>query len=267
MTNNQQPLTDEQIQRFAPSVFAGQPYNEVSDKYSFVSSSEIVNGMRSAGFMPMSAQQSGTRIEGKRNFTKHMIRFRSNTPLVNVGDMALETVIINSHDGTSSYTGHCGLIRFACMNGLIVSDAMINSFKVRHVGNIVESILEANSQMVKDAPKAIEVVQTWKQIILSRDEQIVFAESAHILRFEQDSVPAAQFTPESLLTAHRYADQADDLWSVFNRVQENTIRGGKVRSNHRSRKIRAVNGIDESTKLNKALWSLAEKMADLKSNS
>ena len=265
MNNNQQPLTDNQIQAIAPSVYAGQPYDEMSSKYAFVSTSEIVNGMRDAGFMPMSVQQSNARIEGKRPFTKHMIRFRSNTPLVNVGDMALETVIINSHDGSSAYTGHCGLIRFACMNGLIVSDAMINSFKVRHIGNIVQSILEANAQMVKDAPKAIEVVQTWKQIVLTRDEQVIFAESAHTLRFEEGSTLAQTFNPEALLTPHRYNDTGSDLWSVFNRVQENTVRGGKVTVGYRKRKIRSVNGIDESTKLNKALWSLAEKMAALKS--
>lgn len=266
MNNRQQPLTDEQIQQSAPSVFAGQPYQDRSSKYSFVSTLDVVNGMRDNGFMPMSAQQSRTTIAGKENFTKHMIRFRSQHELVNVGDLALETVIINSHDGTSSYTGHCGLIRFACMNGLIVSDALVNSFKVRHVGNIVDSILEANAEMVKMAPKAIEVVQSWKQILLNRDEQIVFAESAHILRFEEGSVLAQTFSPESLLTPRRYQDNGNDLWSVFNRLQENIIRGGKVQVNYRTKKIRAVTGIDESTKLNKALWSLGERMAELKQN-
>jgi hypothetical protein len=268
MYRDQQPMTDAQLQVAAPSVFAGQAYDEMSGKYAFVSTSEIVNGMRDAGFMPMSAQQSNTRIIGKRNFTKHMIRFRSNTPLVNVSDMALETVVINSHDGSSAYTGHCGLIRFACMNGLIVSDAMVNSFKVRHVGHIVESILAANAEMLESAPRAIEVVQTWKQLILTRDAQIVFAEFAHMLRFEEGSTLAQTFSPESLLTPRRYSDNGDDLWSVFNRVQENVVRGGKVRTGgFRTRKIRGVNGIDESTKLNKALWSLAEKMASLVKNS
>jgi hypothetical protein len=264
VNNNQKPLTDEQIQMVAPSVFAGQPYSDRSDRYTFVSTIEVVNGMRDAGFLPMSVQQSNTRVSGKENFTKHMIRFRSQTPLVNVGDMALETVIINSHDGTSSYTGHCGLIRFACMNGLIVSDALINSFKVRHVGNIVEDILKANAEMLAFAPKAIEVVHTWKHIMLTLAEQVALAEAAHTLRFEEGSTLAQTFNPEALLTPHRYADNGSDLWSVFNRVQENAVRGGKVRVGFKSRKIRSVSGIDESTKLNKALWTLAEKMAELK---
>jgi hypothetical protein len=150
------------------------------------------------------------------------------------------------------------------MNGLIVSDALIDSFKVRHTGSIVESILKANDEMVHRAPLALEVVRTWKQIILSRAEQTILAESAHSLRFESDSPLAAMFTAETLLTTRRYADNGDDLWSVFNRVQENVIRGGRVRTGYRTRKIRGVNGIDESTKLNKALWSLASKMAELK---
>lgn len=267
MNNKQQPLTDEQIQAVAPSVFAGQPYQDRSVKYTFVSTIEVVHGMREAGFMPMSAQQARTTIEGKRPFTKHMLRFRSEHELLSVGDLTLETLIVNSHDGTSSYIGHCGLIRFACMNGLVVSDALIASFRVRHVGNIVDSILKANEEMLKDAPKALQVVSSWKQITLTADEQLVFAESAHMLRFEEGSPLAQTFQPASLLTPHRYGDTGSDLWSVFNRVQENVIRGGRVpvAGSFRPKKIRSVTGIDESTKLNKALWSLAEKLAELKS--
>lgn len=259
-------MTDEQIQRSAPSAFAGQPYGDRSEKYSFVSTAEVINGMRDAGYFPMQAQQSRSRVSGKAFFTKHMIRFRSMQQLVNVGDRAIETVIINSHDGTSSYTGMCGIIEFACMNGLIVSDGLVNSFKVRHVGNIVEQILKANAEMIASAPKVLEVVQTWKSIILTREEQVIFATAAHSLKFEDGSKLAETFAPSTLLTPHRYNDNKDDLWSVFNRVQENTIRGGKVRTSvWKSRKIRGINGIDESTKLNKALWTLGQKMADLKS--
>jgi hypothetical protein len=267
---NQKPMTDEEIQRVAPSVFAGQPYQDRSDKYSFVSTADIITAMRGEGFFPMSVQVSRCKLDDKRNFAKHMVRFRQlDFNLTNVGDLALETCIVNSHDGTSSYIGHCGLIRFACLNGLIVSDALIASFRVRHVGNIVQSILEANADMVHRAPQALEVVKLWKTIMLTPEEQNVFAESAHILRFEEGSNAAQLFTPESLLTVRRYADNGGDLWSTFNRVQENVVRGGKVRvpGSYRPKTIRSVTGIDESTKLNKALWTLAEKMAELKGDS
>ena len=73
------------------------------------------------------------------------------------------------------------------------------------------------------------------------------------------------------LTARRAADTGADLWSTFNRVQENTIRGGLQAwgrdGNNRPRRItsREVTGIDQDVKLNRALWMLGERMAALKS--
>jgi len=57
-----------------------------------------------------------------------------------------------------------------------------------------------------------------------------------------------------------------DLWTTFNTVQENLIRGGlrgrTAKGNRTS--TRAVKGVSENVRLNKALWTLAEKMAQLK---
>src|SRR5258708_19386488 len=67
-----------------------------------------------------------------------------------------------------------------------------------------------------------------------------------------------------LLNPRRYGDGAKDLWTSLNCVQENIIRGGqRDRSRRRpdgSRmpKSRAIKGIDEDMKLNKALWEMAE---------
>ena len=67
-----------------------------------------------------------------------------------------------------------------------------------------------------------------------------------------------------LLNPRRYGDGAKDLFITLNCVQENIIRGGqRDRSRRRpdgSRmpKNRAVKGLDEDMKLNKALWEMAE---------
>jgi hypothetical protein len=72
------------------------------------------------------------------------------------------------------------------------------------------------------------------------------------------------------LKERRYDDKGHDLWSVYNVVQENIIKGGvqgqKLGSNGRIRrqKTRAVKAIDRDVKLNKALWLLTEKMAECK---
>ncbi|MGO4484326.1 DUF932 domain-containing protein [Rhizobium sp. 2TAF27] len=68
----------------------------------------------------------------------------------------------------------------------------------------------------------------------------------------------------------RHDDRANDLWTVWNVVQENAIKGGlrgvgrDDLGRPRRVKSRAVNGIDLDIKLNKALWLLGERMAALK---
>src|SRR5215468_8800558 len=70
------PLTNDQLMRFAPSVFATKPWQEMSARYSFIPTISIIEKMRNEGFVPFHAQQAVTRIEGKGEFTKHMVRFR-----------------------------------------------------------------------------------------------------------------------------------------------------------------------------------------------
>ena len=268
---NRHALSNEEIQRFAPSAFAGQPYHQMSERYAFVPTSEVIDGMRSAGFMPVMASQSSSRIAGKENFTKHMLRFRSvNSQLTNVGDSDLETVLINSHDGTSRYVLMLGVFRLVCSNGLIVSEPLVAGVKVRHVGDIIRSVIDGSLELIDQAPKIQQTINTWKTITLNPYEQNAFANSAHILRFpDQESTLAQAIKPESLLKARRYDDNGNDLWSTFNRVQENAINGGMrgiVRDGYRMsrRTARSVTGIDQNVNLNKALWRLAEEIATLK---
>jgi hypothetical protein len=265
------PLSNDEIQQLAPSAFAGQPYRAMSDRYAFVPTSAVIDGMRSAGFLPVMASQSTSKLADKRNFTKHMIRFRSqNTQLTKVGDSDLETVLINSHDGTSRYVLMLGVFRLVCSNGLIVSEGLVQSIKIRHVGSIIDEVINGSLNLIDHAPKIGQQINQWRTITLQPSEQLALAESAHMLRYpDQESTAALAIKPETLLKARRYDDNGSDLWSTFNRVQENTVRGGVkgiVREGFRiqRRTVREVKGIDQNVNLNKALWTLAEKMAELK---
>jgi hypothetical protein len=95
---------DEIAQR-APSALATRPYDAMSAKYTYVPTLGVIEAMIKAGFQPFSASQSRTRIAGKGDFTKHMIRFRHQdvSQALAVGDVIPEVVLINSHDGTSAY--------------------------------------------------------------------------------------------------------------------------------------------------------------------
>ncbi|HZS43372.1 MAG TPA: DUF932 domain-containing protein [Candidatus Paceibacterota bacterium] len=256
---NYTPLTDEQIQVFAPSAFAGQAWRERSERYAFIPTSEVIDAMRNNGFYPIQASQSNSRIEEKHFFTKHMIRFQSQAgDMTKVGDSKLELVLVNSHDGTSAYKLMLGVFRLVCSNGMIVSDGMAESIHVRHMGNIVQDVLTGSFELIKRAPIVESAIAAWRQITLTEAEQQSFAEQALTLRYPEGS----PITAEKALRVRRYDDNGSDLWHVFNRVQEAVVRGGdRYYNNGRRNKTREVRGIDQNINLNRSLWSLAEQVA------
>jgi hypothetical protein len=108
-------------------------------------------------------------------------------------------------------------------------------------------------------------VRSFKAIELKEAEQVAFASAVLPILF--DDPEKAPIRPERLLHTRRSADTGNDLWSTFNRVQENVMKGGirgYNREKRRSLTTRAVKSIDKNVKLNKALWTLTEKMAELK---
>ncbi|HZK54229.1 MAG TPA: DUF932 domain-containing protein [Desulfosporosinus sp.] len=101
-----------------------------------------------------------------------------------------------------------------------------------------------------------------KAIQLSRPEQEIFARSALALKYgEEQPVTARQ-----ILLPKRLDDGNNSLWTKFNVVQENLMRGGQRGRGATGRRVttRPVQSIDNNVKLNRALWILADEMAKLK---
>ncbi|WP_237367921.1 DUF932 domain-containing protein [Rhizobium sp. SL42] len=122
------------------------------------------------------------------------------------------------------------------------------------------------------AERTLAAPQEWSTLRLKRDEQDILADAAHVLRFcDNEGETKTPIKSEQFLIPRRHDDRADDLWTVWNVVQENAIKGGLRGAGRdglgrpRRVKSRAVNGFDQDIKLNKALWLLGERMAALKS--
>jgi hypothetical protein len=266
--NSHQPLTLDQIRQAAPSAFATEAYHGMSARYAYIPTVAVIDGMKRYGFQPFAASQSVVRVQDRKEHAKHMIRFRSQDTAVSVGGTFPEVVLINSHDGSSAYKLMAGIFRLVCSNGLIVADSMIGSINVRHTGNVIEDVASGSVQLVENMPAAIDAVARWQQIQLSAAEQSAFAEAAHVIRFaDAEGRVDTPIHSEQLLRTRRYDDRSADLWSVFNRVQENVIKGGlsAYKSGAAQRTTtRTVKGIDQDVRLNRALWTLAEKMAEIK---
>ena len=257
----------DQVRAVAPSVFAMSPHMSRSERYAYIPTVDVLNGLEREGFRVVKASQSRTRIPGKSDFTKHMLRLRhesTSTDLQTLGETIPEVVLINSHDGTSAYKLMAGMFRLVCLNGMVVADSLVGSLKVQHSGNITSKVIEGSFKVLENTGKAVEAAKTWAEIELSDDESLAFADAAHTVRFGAEDTT---INPVRLLAARRPDDVGHDLWRTFNRVQENVIRGGLQGLNAAgTRRVssRAVRSIDKDVSLNTALWRLAESMAALK---
>lgn len=179
-----QALTMDQLQRVVPSAFATSAHESRSSRYTYIPTSDIIAGMMKEGFQPFKAMQSRSRIAGKSEFTKHLIRFRhADFGVVNVGDSVPEVVLINSHDGTSAYKLIAGIFRLVCSNGMVVSESETGSVSVMHKGNVLDNVIEGSHRVVKESAVALETSRVWSALQLSSGEQKAFAEAAHTLRF------------------------------------------------------------------------------------
>jgi hypothetical protein len=267
---NGEPLDNDALRAAVPSIFATEAHESRSARFAPVPTVTVLDGLRNEGFEPFAAMQAKTRDESRREFCKHLIRLR-HRGMTNDAGQAFEIVLVNANDGSAAYQMLPGFFRMVCANGLIAGETF-EGVKVRHSGNAIGDVIEGAYRVLDDAPRVTDQVAQFRALQLADGERQALAEAAHILRFPDAAEDAqrAPITADMLLRPRRGEDRATDLWTAFNVVQENVIRGGlrgrTVNANGQVRRAstREVAGIDQNKALNRALWTLAERMAELK---
>ena len=192
-----------------------------------------------------------------------MIRFRREDQLFQ--PEAREVIMINSHDGSSAYKLSAGVFRLVCSNGLVVGKEDTRQ-TVRHSGNVMHDVIEGACRIVEDFDAVSSDIETMKGIRLEKPLMLAYAAAAIEARFDAEEKPV---TPDQVLRVRRSEDTGADLWTVFNRVQENVIKGGlrgvsrDAYGRQQRRTTREVKGIDQSDVLNRALWRLSMEVAKI----
>jgi len=264
------PLTEDRMRAAVPSVFAEGKHASRSERYSYIPTIDVLRGLRREGFEPFMVAQGQSRIEGKTAYTKHMIRMR-HAGQVGVRPEVNEIVLINSHDGTSSYQLLAGAFVFICHNGLVVGN-VVEDIRVPHRGNVRDEVIEGAFRVLDEFETVDASVDAMKALVLEPREEIAFATAALALRFGERGVEEAgghrpaPITAEQFNEPRRIEDVGHTLWKTFQRSQENMMRGGQPGRSAQGRRMqtRPVAAIDRSVSLNRALWMLAEEMRKLK---
>lgn len=265
------PLSNDDIARHAPSVLAVEPHESRGVRYAFIPTINVLDGLRAEGFQPYEVRQTRCRDEGKREHTKHLVRLRHPDAgaMTFGGKEVPEIVLLNSHDGSSSYQLMSGLFRMVCSNGLIAGD-ICDDIRIRHSGNVVQDVIEGSFRVLDNIKRVGERVEGYRAISLSRPEQLLLAEAAAEIRWGSDPETGNSLAPihsfDQLTRPRRREDTKTDLWTTFNVIQENVIQGGLSGRSTRGRRTRTreVGGVNENVRLNKALWKLADEFAKLK---
>lgn len=262
-------LTKDQLRELCPVAFKDAPTNpKVTDKYLFVNTETIVDDLAKLGWKPVSAAMRKSR--GKDTiFSKHMISFQNPDIKITAkdGDNAFPRIIMtNSHDGLQAFKFSVGIFRLVCSNGLVVADEKFSDFKIRHKGYTFAELRDVVAQAVKDLPNKVEVLNKMRTKILTKDEKQKLALDAMLIRagITPDSDKAKKFeydeeTIEDILEPKRNEDKGDDLWKVFNVIQEKitqgefhaALKGAKVR------KVRKIKSFEKDLQVNKQLFKLA----------
>jgi hypothetical protein len=264
-------LTEDEMRAKAPSIFAIDAHESRSERFAPVPTIEVLRALAAEQFFPVGVQQIASRLPGHETHTKHLIRIRRfDEKTYQVGDNVFEMLLKNANDGSSIYDLMGGMFRIRCLNSLVVQDATIDQVKVRHSGDALYNVIEGTYRVLESAERVLEAPVKWGAIPLDEPERIAFAAKAHVLRFgegEKMSAMAGSVSSTQLLEARRDGDKGHDLWTVFNVVQENALRGGLEGlgndrlGRERMYRTRPVKGIDQTVGLNRALWKLADETA------
>ena len=255
------PLTHDELAQYVPSVFSDSKHESRSERYTCIPTISLLENLQREGFQPFFACQTRVRDPDKREHTKHMLRLRREGQIT--GHQVPEIILLNSHDGSSSYQMLPGLFRAVCANGLICGDTF-GEVRVPHKGDVVGRVIEGAYEVLNVFERVEEQREAMQCLNLSAPARQAFAHAALNYRYGEEHHPV---TESQLLTARRWEDRKDDLWTTYQRVQENLIKGGVtgVTSKGKRTHTRAVKGIDGDIKLNRALWVMAEQMLQLAS--
>lgn len=249
-------LNDNRLRELAPSIFAKQPASDVSERYTFVSTAEVLPVLRDHGFVPINASQR--RDAGLTGQHRVELFHRNHLEKLRTGKLesAPRVILENSHDRTRRLSAMAGYYRLVCSNGMVVASGLASSFVATHVSLDADAIRGMIGNMAKLLDESEGRVEAFRERKLNKIEQSMYAKFAIEARYK--GYADMPIEAKDVLVARRDVDKHDDLWTVFNRVQENVIKGGiETRLGRRSR---GVKSFYMDTLVNRRLWAGAEAL-------
>lgn len=249
----------EDIKKVAPSVFTNHGAPKTSEKYVHIPTNQVIEDMQKMGWYVSDAKE--IRARKRVGYQKHMVVFRNDDIFIKGedGDNVFPQILMtNSHDGTGAFIFRAGLFRLVCSNGLVISTQDFSNMKIRHYGYSFKELQQLITNMVEKMPLVVDSMNRFRERELNQDEQFKFVMDAIGIRFGENG-GQMEIEVEEFLKPERKEDNGNDLWVIYNRVQERLTQGTFSYKTNKVRKARKIKNFTQDLELNEKLYALAEQ--------
>ena len=281
-----QKLSKDELREIAPSIFSTVPSPEVSKKYSHIPTDKLIDDMELLGWNVIDAKEVAARTKGTRGFQKHLVVFRNDDIVINqmpnnivesstsptgyrrtdgtfakknpIDTVFPQILLTNSHDGKNAFTFTAGLFRMVCENGLVISTNEFEKVSIRHMGYDFDELQVQINEMVERLPLTVESMNNMIDTKMNQNSIVKFAKDMLAVRFPEDELRRITIDMDEFITPVRPEDKGDDLWSVFNVIQEKIIEGDfdyTIGTKHR--KARQIKNFKQDMDLNSKMFDVA----------
>ena len=264
----------EELKEIAPSIFTKKGSDKTSSKYTHIPTDRVIKDLELLGWGVVDAKEVNARQD--KGYQKHLVVFRNpdvsiNKKSTNVDGEVFEDIVFpqilvtNSHDGKNSFKFQAGLYRMVCENGLVIADQQFEDYTIRHMGYNFEALQGVIKDMISNLDLTVESMNKMRKIELDENQQFEFAKKLLDIRVEGTDNLYREEQIGDILVPQRKEDFGDDLWSVFNRVQENIVEGNFKYYNAKTlgteRQARPIKNFKQDMDVNKKLFSAALEYA------
>lgn len=243
-----------------PAISADSPDPSRSERYLFLPTHQIVTTFQDAGWKIRQTSQVKARVS-RIDTVPHVIKFIHPDFKLEKGTVFPEISIRNSHNGQTPLEIMFGLFKLICTNGMVSQVSRGFDGRIRHTMPWAERFQHTMESFQSFLPSLANNVERMQNRVLSNNEQVNFAVKAFQLRNPKSLNTDLAL---SLLQVRREEDKGNNLWKVFNRVQEN-IHVGDYKISTPENKIRKARTLKPHRDLDFqiSLWNLASSYMDM----
>jgi len=248
-----------ELKKIAPSIFTTKGAENTSEKYSHIPTDRLIKDMEILGWGVVDAKE----VKARKNvgYQKHLVVFRNPDVVINGqnDDTVFPQILLtNSHDGKNAFTFTAGLFRMVCENGLVISTNEFEKVSIRHMGYDFDELQKQINEMVEKLPLTVESMNKMINTKLSQEAIINFAKDMLAVRFPEEELNRITIDMNEFVTPVRDEDKGDDLWSIFNVVQEKIIEGDfEYIAGTKVRKARQIKNFKQDMDLNSKMFDVA----------